>query len=99
MNYSEYIAANLDKNIKYTEYLAEHLDKNIKYAEYVAESLNNMQYGEYTNEDPTQKKRKMREKKLNRIFKDFEPEIIDTKVETPVEKKSPLHDIKMWFYK
>ena len=48
--------------------------------------------------DPAQKKREMREKKLNRIFKDFQ--IPESNVETPiVEKKSSLHDIKMWFYK
>ena len=101
MDYSEYIAQNLDKNIKYTEYLAEHLDKNIQYADYIAENLNSIDYTEYVNEamkDPAQKKREMREKKLNRIFKDFQ--IPESNVETPiVEKKSSLHDIKMWFYK
>jgi dTDP-4-dehydrorhamnose reductase len=39
MNYAEYIAENLDKNIDYAEYIAENLGKNIDYAEYIAENL------------------------------------------------------------
>lgn len=39
MNYSEYIAENLEKSIIFSEYIAENLDKMISYSEYVASSL------------------------------------------------------------
>ena len=38
MNYSDYLAENLDKNIEYSEYLA---DRNVSYSEYLAENLDN----------------------------------------------------------
>jgi len=36
IDYSEYLAENLDKTIKYSEYLAKNMDKTIKYSEYVS---------------------------------------------------------------
>jgi hypothetical protein len=41
MNYSEYLAENLDNTITYSEYLAENLDNTITYSEYIAENLDN----------------------------------------------------------
>jgi len=64
INYVEYIAENLDKNINYAEYIADNLDKNINYAEYLADNLDN------SFEDKATRVRKMRNKKLKRIFKD-----------------------------
>jgi len=42
INYAEFIAEHLDKNIAYTEYIAENLDNNIAYTEYLAEKLDNV---------------------------------------------------------
>jgi hypothetical protein len=42
MNYTEYIAENIDKSMQYNEYIAEHLDNAITYTEYIADSLNTL---------------------------------------------------------
>lgn len=39
MNYTEYIAENIDKYINYTEYIAENIDNCIDYTEYLAANL------------------------------------------------------------
>jgi hypothetical protein len=52
IQYSEYLAENVDKGIAYSEYLGENLDKGIAYTEYVAEKLNNgIEYTEYIAEN------------------------------------------------
>lgn len=40
IDYSEYVAENLDRTTKYIEYLSENLNKTVDYSEYVAENLN-----------------------------------------------------------
>jgi hypothetical protein len=39
IDYSAYLAENIDKTISYSEYISEHLDKNISYSEYLSENL------------------------------------------------------------
>ena len=75
MNYSEYIAENLDVNIKYSEYIVDNLENNNSYSEYIAESLeNNISYADYKEDIETEAQkaeriRKLRQKKLERVFK------------------------------
>lgn len=40
INYSQYIAEQIDKSISYTEYLAENLAQGISYSEYLSKELN-----------------------------------------------------------
>ena len=42
MDYVEYIAENLDRNIEYSDYIAENLDQTIAYSEYLAENLSDI---------------------------------------------------------
>jgi hypothetical protein len=60
VNYAEYIAENLDKNIAYAEYIAENVDNNIIYSEYIAEHIDHR--------DLAKEQRELREKKLKRIL-------------------------------
>lgn len=60
IDYNDYITENLDECIDYTDYIAEHLDKCISYSEYIAENL----YGR----KPTIKEiRKKKIEQLNKI--------------------------------
>jgi hypothetical protein len=60
VNYAEYIAEQLDKNITYAEYIAEHIDNSLNYAEYIAEHIDHRNLAK--------EQRELREKKLKRIL-------------------------------
>jgi hypothetical protein len=60
VNYAEYIAEQLEKNITYAEYIAEQIDNSLNYAEYIAEHIDHR--------DLAKEQRELREKKLKRIL-------------------------------
>ena len=65
MNYSDYLAENLSKNIDYKEYVAENLSKSIEYSEYLAENIAmNISYSEYLDDN----KRNIRMSKIKNLF-------------------------------
>ena len=39
VNYSEYVAEQIDKSMSYTEYIAEQIDRTISYSEYTVEKI------------------------------------------------------------
>lgn len=68
MNYSDYLAENLSKNIDSKEYVAENLSKSIEYSEYLAENIAmNISYSEYLAEN-LDNKRSIRKSKIKNLF-------------------------------
>ena len=68
MDYDDYLAKNLDNNINYSEYIAENLNlvnANIAYSEYIAEQID--YNGE---DRLAREKQELRLKKLKRIIGD-----------------------------
>ena len=58
MNYADYIAEHVGKNIAYAEYIAQNIDKSIDYTEYLAEAL-----------DPKSDLQKLRELRVKKLLK------------------------------
>ena len=68
MNYSNYIAEEIDKSISYSEYIVENVDKSIGYAEYIAEKIDkSISYSEYATGRQKTKGEIMREERKKKL--------------------------------
>ncbi len=65
MNYEDYIAESLEKNISYSEYISENLNLQSAYCDYLCENLNkNIRYSDYLKDGKVES----RKKKIKNLF-------------------------------